>query len=109
MEQFLFYYHAMMDAISPFWAEMVGAFLFAIMVNLFRVEGTQKDAFSLISMGFYVIILRDFFYAVLNVSKSINHENLISMTTTDVITVCLTSIATAFFVDSAAFLTAKYW
>lgn len=101
MEQFLFYYHTIIDSIYPYWGEMVGGFLLALMINLFRAKGAQKDAFGLISMGFCTIIMRDAFNAFLTASKIIFQRSIISETTSETVSLILTSIATSFFVVSA--------
>ena len=67
MSQLLVYYNAIETALTPYWAELIGAFLMAAMINLINIKGSQRYSFNLISFGFYTLIARDLFQAFQNI------------------------------------------
>ena len=51
--------YAVLNAIRPCWAELIGAFLMAAMINLISIKEAQKDSFGFLSAAFSTIIIRD--------------------------------------------------
>lgn len=46
------------QAIGPCWAELVGSFLMAAMINLVSIKGSQKESFVFFSLAFYTLVVR---------------------------------------------------
>ncbi len=53
------YFPLIVQAISLYGTELVGAFLMATLISLIHVKGSQKESFNYFSTAFYLIILRD--------------------------------------------------
>jgi len=101
MDQFLYYADVLFNALKTCWAELIGAFLMATMTNLLSVKGTQKETFKLLSLGFYVIIIKDIVSITFQSLPNIAPDLQISKLTPPLTDLCLLSLVTAFFITGA--------
>ncbi|MBR6412566.1 MAG: sensor domain-containing diguanylate cyclase [Alphaproteobacteria bacterium] len=101
MDQALHYGSVFFNAISPCWAEFVGALLMVLTNNLISIKGTQKETFRLLTFAFYTIILKDiatvFFELIPVLDPNINLPRFVRPLTE----LSLVSLTTAFFVAGA--------
>ncbi len=101
MSQLLGYYNAIETALTPYWAELIGAFLMAAMINLINIKGSQRDSFNLISFGFYTLIARDLFQAFQNMAQSLAPSLLVPPSYGQHIFGALTALVAATFLTGA--------
>ncbi|MDY6407872.1 MAG: sensor domain-containing diguanylate cyclase [Pseudomonadota bacterium] len=101
MNHFLYYADTILKAIAPCWAELVGAFLMALMNNMIAIKGTQKETFRLLTFAFYTIILKDIISITFNVVSTLNPDISFPPLLRPLTDLSLVSLTTAFFITGA--------
>ena len=101
MDQFLYYGNVFFKAIAPCWAELIGAFLMALMNNLVSIKGTQKETFRLLTFAFYTIILKDIASITFSVLPAVQPDLVVPKLVQPMTELSLISLTTAFFIAGA--------
>lgn len=101
MEVYINYFNMFLSEIKPYWAELIGAFLMATMVNLTKIKGTQKEGLDFLSMAFYAIVLKDIALIILNILPVIRPDVVLPDEAQSYTRMILISLASSLLISSA--------